>query len=173
MIKKIIEGLNRNSSTNDWSNLTAVKNNRNIKEDLLIPSYQDVTEKIPAFTMSREEYDDLMNFICKEKTYNDKIIIMQCPDNAIFTIIDTLKEIRTKGRIIVDGDKKHATPMDNLLILNNHFHQKPKKFNSFKKVSNEIVHFENIQVANLKNGELELLEERIAKALMIKYNLNP
>jgi hypothetical protein len=95
---------------------------------------------------------------------------MQCPDNATSTIVETIKEIRTEGRIILDGDEKHSTPMDNLLILNNHFHQKPKKFKSFKKVSNEIVHFEHIQVANLNNGEIKLLEERIADALTSRYN---
>lgn len=169
VIKKIIEGLNRNSSTKDWSNLTSVKKNKEIKEDLLIASYQDETIEIPAYTMSSQEYNDLIQFVGREESVHDKILIMQCPDNASITIIDTLKEIRTEGRIVTDGDEKPASPMDNLLILNNHFHQKPKKFKSFKKVSNEIVHFEHIQVANLNNGELKLLEERISEVLTSEY----
>lgn len=170
VIKKIIEGLNRNSSSRDWSNLTSIKKNKEITEDLLIASYEDISEEIPAYTMSSKEYNELIDFVGKEPSSNDKILIMQCPDNATSTIVETIKEIRTEGRIVLDGDAKLATPMDNLLILNNHFHQKPKKFKSFKKVSNEIVHFEHIQVANLNNGELKLLEERIAEALTSKYN---
>ena len=169
VIKKIIEGLNRNSSTKDWSNLTSVKKNKEVKEDLLIASYQDETIEIPAYTMSSQEYNDLIQFVGREESVHDKILIMQCPDNASITIIDTLKEIRTEGRIVTDGNEKPASPMDNLLILNNHFHQKPKKFKSFKKVSNEIVHFEHIQVANLNNGELKLLEERISEVLTSEY----
>jgi superfamily II DNA or RNA helicase len=170
VIKKIIEGLNRNSPSKDWSNLTSIKKNEEITENLLIASYEDVIEEIPAYTMSTNEYQALINFVGKVSSCNDKILIMQCPDNAISTIVETIKEIRTEGRIILDGDEKHSTPMDNLLILNNHFHQKPKRFKSFKKVSNEIVHFEHIQVANLNNGEIKLLEERIADALTSRYN---
>ena len=169
VIKKIIDGLNKNSSSKDWSNLTSIKKNTKIKEDLLIASYEDVKEEIPPYTLSINEYNDLINFIGKKESPFDKVLMMQCPDNAIPTIIDTLKEIRTEGRIIKEGDVKNASPMDNLLILNNHFHQKPKKFKSFKKVSNEIVHFEHIQVANLNNEELKQLETRITEVLTAKY----
>lgn len=170
VIKKIIEGLNRNSSTKDWSNLTSIKKNTEIKEDLLIASYQDEMIEIPAYVISSQEYNDLIHFVGKEESSHDKILMMQCPDNASLTLVATLKEIRTESRIITDGDAKQVSAMDNLLVLNNHFHQMPKKFKSFKKVSNEIVHFEHIQVANLNNGELKLLEERIAEALTSKYN---
>ena len=169
VIKKIIEGLNKNSATKDWSNLVSVKKNTDIKEDLLIATYQDGSEEIPAYKMSSVEYDDLINFVGKEENLHDKILLMQSPDSVVSTIIDTLKEIRKEGRIIKDGDRKPNSPMDNLLILNNHFHQKPKKFKSFKKVSNEIVHYEHIQVANLKNGELEVLEKEITDILTSKY----
>ena len=168
VIKKIIEGLNKNSSSSDWKNLTSVKKNKDIKDDLLVASYQSEKTQIPAYTMSSQEYKELIQFVGKEESSHDKILMMQSPDNASLTLVDTLKEIRKEGRIITDGDVKEASPMDNLLILNNHFHQKPRIFKSFKKVSNEIVHFEHIQVANLNNDELSLLEKRITDSITSK-----
>jgi len=169
VISKIIENLNKNKLTKDWRNITSVQKNEEIEEDLLIATYKQSKKEIPAYNLSKQEFNELTEFVKTEENNNDKILLMQCPDNVSSTLIDTLKTIRTDGKVVTNADSKNATPFDNLLILNKHFHQEPKELHKFKRISNEIVHFANIQVADLNNADLEKLEERITEAIENKY----
>jgi superfamily II DNA or RNA helicase len=169
VIQKIIENLNKNTVTKDWKNITSVERNINIQEELLIATYNDIEEDIPAYNLSRNEYTELMEFVGDSAKATDKILLMKCPDRAVLNLVDTLSIIRTDGKITTTAPDRSANAFDNLLLLNNHFHQKPKILNSFKKLSNEIIHFESIQVANLNDIDLAHLEELIKDVLSAKY----
>ena len=169
VIKTIIGELNKNKTTKDWSYVKGIEKN-DIKEELIIAEYTEAYNNIPPYRLSEEEYKELIKYIGKNESSNDKIILLQVFKVAK-TIIDTLKEIRTEGRIIIEGENKRRSPIDNLILLDKHFHTKPKKLNKLKTVTDEIKHYKEIQVAHATENEINQLEEIIKKKALGKAKL--
>lgn len=90
---------------------------------------------------------------------------MQAPINVSKTLISALEKIRVETNFNFTISKSNRKPIDNLLLLNQHFHQKPKRLKSFEPVLTEINHFEKIEVDNLLDNELELLEQAIIDSI--------
>lgn len=160
VIKTIIEELDKNKTTRDWSYVKGIKKN-DIKEELVIAEYTTIDEGIPPYKLSKEEYKELIEFVGKEPSTNDKILLLNIY-NVAPTIIDTLKKIRTEGRIEINGNNKKRQPLDNLVLLDKHFHTKPHKLKSFKPVTYEIKHYKEIQIANATEQEINELEKLLS-----------
>ena len=160
VIKTIIEHLDKNKTTKDWAIIQGIKKN-DIKEEIIFVEYETADSEIPPYKLSKKEYQDLIEFIGEEPNNNDKLILMKVPINASKTIVKTLTEIRTKGRISNKGIEKNRTPFDNLLILNTYFNTKPKKVKSLKKITDEIKHYKDIQISNITDSELNALNNLI------------
>ncbi len=165
VIKNITDNLNREKNADDWKIVKNIKKTE-ISKELLIPKYKNVTAKIPAYALSNNEYQELLNFIGNTANELDKLVLMQSPENVSKTIVSTLTQIRDRDNFKLDTNNLGRKPMDNLLILNKHFHQKPKKLKEFQPLLTEINHFEKIEVANLPDKELEKLEDKIRDILI-------
>lgn len=90
---------------------------------------------------------------------------MQSPINVSKTLVTTLEKIRVETNFNFSVSRSIRKPIDNLLLLNQHFNQKPKRLKSFEPVLTEINHFDKIEVANLPDNELELLEQAIIDSI--------
>lgn len=166
VIKNITENLNRERDADDWKVITGVQKTK-IDRDLLIPKYQTVDAEIPAYAMAQSEYKEVLAFVGETNSPLDKIMLMRSPDNVSKTIISTLTKIRDTNNFDLTSTSKRSgrTPMDNLLLLNRHFHQRPKKLLEYQPTVNEINHFDKFEVANLPDSELATLEAAIVEAL--------
>ena len=160
VIKNIIEELDKNKTQSDWCYVKGIKKN-DIKEELVFAEYTTTDKKIPPYKLSREEYDELIEYVGKEPNPNDKLILLEL-FNVAPTIIDTLKEIRTEGRIKINGNNQKKQPLDNLVLLDKHFHTKPQKLKSFKPITDEIKHYKEIQIANATEQEINELEKLLS-----------
>jgi superfamily II DNA or RNA helicase len=170
VIKNITENLNKEKTADDWKLLKNVKKTE-IPNELLIPKYENVNANIPAYVINRTEYNELINYVGSNSGPKDKLLLMQSPLNTSKTIISSLEKIRDEANFSFNISNSNRNQIDNLLLLNNHFHQKPKQFKSFEPLLNEINHFERIEIANIPDGELFSLEEAILKSLSKKDKL--
>lgn len=172
VIKKITENLSREKDADDWKIVKHISKTV-IPQELLIPKYEEVIAEIPAYSINRDEYNDLLEYVGKSAGVQDKIVLMQSPINVSKTLVTTLEKIRVETNFNFSVSRSIRKPMDNLLLLNQHFNQKPKRLKSFEPVLTEINHFDKIEVANLPDNELELLEQAIIdsiKGSKSKYN---
>jgi hypothetical protein len=172
VIKKITENLNREKEADDWK---IVKNIRKTKipKELIIPKYEEVEAVIPTYTINKLEYKELIDYVGLESGIKDKLALMQVPTNVSKTLVSALDKIRDDKNFKFEIEHSGRTPMDNLLLLNNHFHQKPKRLKNFQPILTEINHFEKIEIANLPDGELLKLEQFILDSLdseKLKYS---
>lgn len=164
VIKNITDNLNREKDADDWKVIKHIEKT-NIDKELLIPKYVVSDAKIPAYAISKEEYKELLNFVGDSASPLDKILLMQTPDNVSKTMVSTLSIIRDKKNFKLEKSISGRSVMDNLLLLNKHFHQKPKKLKEFQPLLTEINHYDKFEVANLPDNELLNLEEKIIEAL--------
>ena len=172
VIKNITENLSREKDADDWKIVKHISKTV-IPQELLIPKYEEVIAEIPAYSINRDEYNDLLEFVGISAGVQDKIVLMQSPINVSKTLVTTLEKIRVETNFNFSVSRSIRKPIDNLLLLNQHFHQKPKRLKTFQPVLTEINHFEKIEVANLPDNELELLEQAIIdsiKGSKSKYN---
>lgn len=172
VIKNITENLSREKDADDWKIVKHISKTA-IPQELLIPKYEEVIAEIPAYSINRDEYNDLLEFVGISAGVQDKIVLMQSPINVSKTLVTTLEKIRVETNFNFSVSRSIRKPIDNLLLLNQHFNQKPKRLKSFEPVLTEINHFEKIEVANLPDNELELLEQAIIdsiKGSKSKYN---
>jgi superfamily II DNA or RNA helicase len=172
VIKNITENLSREKDADDWKIVKHIAKTA-IPQELLIPKYEEVITEIPAYSINRDEYNDLLEFVGKSEGVQDKIVLMQSPINVSKTLVSTLEKIRVESNFNFTVSRSIRKPIDNLLLLNQHFNQKPKRLKSFEPVLTEINHFDKIEVANLPDNELELLEKAIIdsiKGSKSKYN---
>ncbi|MFW6047294.1 MAG: hypothetical protein ACOCP4_05870, partial [Candidatus Woesearchaeota archaeon] len=170
VIKNITENLNREREADDWKTVRNIKKT-NIQKELIVPKYKEVETEIPAYSINEKEYNELIDFVGCESGINDKLILMQSPTNVSQTLISTLEKIRDENNFKFEISHSGRYPQENLLHLNQHFHQKPKRLKSFQPILTEINHFEKIEVANIPDKELELLEQTIIEALSEKNPL--
>jgi len=164
VIKNITENLSREKDADDWKIVKHISKTA-IPQELLIPKYEEVIADIPAYSINREEYNDLIEFVGANSGIKDKVVLMQAPINVSKTLISALEKIRVETNFGFTVSRSIRKPIDNLLLLNQHFHQKPKRLKSFEPVLTEINHFDKIEVANLPDNELELLEQAIIDSL--------
>jgi len=164
VIKNITDNLNREKDADDWKVIKHIEKT-DISKELLIPKYVLSDAEIPAYAISKNEYNELLGFIGKDESPLDKILLMQTPDNVSKTMVSTLSIIRDKDNFKLEKSISGRSIMDNLLLLNKHFHQKPKKFKEFQPLLTEINHYDKFEVANLPDDELLNLEEKIIEAL--------
>jgi len=164
VIKNITENLSREKDADDWKIVKHIAKTA-IPQELLIPKYEEVIAEIPAYSINRDEYNDLLEFVGKSAGVQDKIILMQSPINVSKTLVSTLEKIRIEINFNYAVSRSIRKPIDNLLFLNQHFNQKPKRLKSFEPVLTEINHFDKIEVANLPDNELELLEQAIIDSI--------
>lgn len=164
VIKNIIDNLNREKVADDWRIVKHISKTE-IPEKLLIPKYEDVVADVPPYSINRAEYDELLTFIGERAGEQDKVILMHTPINVSKTLVSTLEKIRVESNFNFSVSSSNRTPIDNLLLLNHHFNQKPKRLKSFEPLQNEINHYEKIEVANLPDEELESLEKLIIDSL--------
>lgn len=164
VIKNITENLSREKDADDWKIIKNIQKTE-IPKDLIIPKYEEVVAKIPAYSINQIEYEELIQLVGSESSIKDKLILMQAPTNVSKTLISAFEKIRDVENFKFEVEHSNRNPMDNLLLLNHHFHQKPKKLKSFQPVLTEISHFEKIEVANLQDSELESLEIAILESL--------
>lgn len=160
VIKNITENLSREKDADDWKIVKHISKTV-IPQELLIPKYEEVIAEIPAYSINRDEYNDLLEFVGISAGVQDKIVLMQSPINVSKTLVTTLEKIRVETNFNFSVSRSIRKPIDNLLLLNQHFNQKPKRLKSFEPVLTEINHFDKIEVANLPDNELELLEQAI------------
>lgn len=165
VIKKITENLSREKDADDWKIVKHISKTV-IPQELLIPKYEEVIAEIPAYSINRDEYNDLLEFVGISAGVQDKIVLMQSPINVSKTLVTTLEKIRVETNFNFSVSRSIRKPMDNLLLLNQHFNQKPKRLKSFEPVLTEINHFDKIEVANLPDNELELLEQAIIDSII-------
>lgn len=170
VIKNITENLSREKDADDWKIVKHLEKTK-IPEDLIIPKYEEVVAEIPAYSINRTEYDELIQFIGSESGIQDKLVLMQTPTNVSKTLISALDKIRDEDNFKFEVEHSRRKPIDNLLLLNHHFHQKPKRLKTFQPVLTEINHFEKIEVANLQDEELEKLEQIIIDSINKKKPL--
>lgn len=164
VIKNITENLSREKDADDWKIVKHISKTA-IPQELLIPKYEEVIAEIPAYSINRDEYNDLLEFVGISAGVQDKIVLMQSPINVSKTLVTTLEKIRVETNFNFSVSRSIRKPIDNLLLLNQHFNQKPKRLKSFEPVLTEINHFEKIEVANLPDNELELLEQAIIDSI--------
>ena len=164
VIKNITENLSREKDADDWKIVKHISKTA-IPQELLIPKYEEVIAEIPAYSINRDEYNDLLEFVGISAGVQDKIVLMQLPSNVSKTLVTTLEKIRVETNFNFSVSRSIRKPIDNLLLLNQHFNQKPKRLKSFEPVLTEINHFEKIEVANLPDNELELLEQAIIDSI--------
>jgi hypothetical protein len=164
VIKNITENLSREKDADDWKIVKHIAKTA-IPQELLIPKYEEVIAEIPAYSINRDEYNDLLEFVGKSAGVQDKIVLMQSPINVSKTLVSTLEKIRIETNFNFTVSRSIRKPIDNLLLLNQHFNQKPKRLKSFEPVLTEINHFDKIEVANLPDNELELLEQAIIDSI--------
>lgn len=164
VIKNITENLSREKDADDWKIVKHISKTV-IPQELLIPKYEEVIAEIPAYSINRDEYNDLLEFVGISAGVQDKIVLMQSPINVSKTLVTTLEKIRVETNFNFSVSRSIRKPIDNLLLLNQHFNQKPKRLKSFEPVLTEINHFEKIEVANLPDNELELLEQAIIDSI--------
>lgn len=164
VIKNITENLSREKDADDWTIVKHISKTA-IPQELLIPKYKEVIAEIPSYSINRDEYNELLEFVGANAGEQDKIVLMQTPNNVSKTLVSALEKIRVETNFNFTVSKSSRKPVENLLLLNQHFHQKPKQLKSFEPVLTEINHFEKIQVANLPDNELELLEQAIVDLL--------
>lgn len=164
VIKNITENLSREKDADDWKIVKHISKTV-IPQELLIPKYEEVIAEIPAYSINRDEYNDLLEFVGISAGVQDKIVLMQSPINVSKTLVTTLEKIRVETNFNFSVSRSIRKPIDNLLLLNHHFNQKPKRLKSFEPVLTEINHFDKIEVANLPDNELELLEQAIIDSL--------
>lgn len=164
VIKNITENLSREKDADDWKIVKNIQKTK-IPKDLIIPKYEEVVAEIPAYSINQTEYEELIQFVGSESGIQDKLVLMQAPTNVSKTLISALDKIRDEDNFIFEIEHSRRKPMDNLLLLNQHFHQKPKRLKTFQPVLTEINHFEKIEVANLPDNELELLEQAIIDSI--------
>ena len=164
VIKNITENLSREKDADDWKIVKHISKTA-IPQELLIPKYEEVIAEIPAYSINRDEYNDLLEFVGISAGVQDKIVLMQSPINVSKTLVTTLEKIRVETNFNFSVSRSIRKPIDNLLLLNQHFHQKPKRLKTFQPVLTEINHFEKIEVANLPDNELELLEQAIIDSI--------
>lgn len=169
VIKNITEKLSHEKEVDDWKIVKNIKKAK-IPKDLIIPKYEGVVAEIPAYSINQKEYEELIDFVGSESGVTDKLVLMQAPTNVSRTLVSTLDKIRNEENFKFEVEQSIRKPMDNLLLLNHHFHQKPKRLKTFQPVLTEINHFEKIEVANLPDEELERLEQIIIDSL---NNKNP
>ena len=170
VIKNITENLSREKDADDWKIVKHISKTA-IPQELLIPKYQDVKAEIPAYSINRDEYNDILEFVGKSAGEQDKIVLMQTPINVSKTLVSALEKIRVETNFNFTVSRSTRKPIDNLLLLNQHFHQKTKRLKSFEPVLTEINHFDKIVIANLPDNELELLEQAIIASLTSKKTL--
>jgi len=164
VIKNITENLSREKDADDWKIVKNIQKTK-IPEDLIIPKYEEVVAEIPAYSINQTEYEELIQFVGSESGIQDKLVLMQAPTNVSKTLISALDKIRDEDNFKFEIEHSRRKPIDNLLLLNHHFHQKPKRLKTFQPVLTEINHFEKIEVANLPDDELESLERAILESL--------
>ncbi|MGI6342702.1 MAG: DEAD/DEAH box helicase family protein [Bacteroidales bacterium] len=164
VIKNIIENLNREKEVDDWRIVKHISKTA-ISEKLLIPKYENTVTDVPPYHINRDEYNELLKFVGNSAGDNDKVILMQTPINVSKSLVSALEKIRVQDNFKFDISRSNRCPIDNLLLLNQHFHQKQKRLKSFEPIQNEINHFEKIEVANMPNSELESLEQVILESL--------
>ncbi|MDD3567272.1 MAG: hypothetical protein PHT92_02625, partial [Bacteroidales bacterium] len=164
VIKNITENLSREKDADDWKIVKHIAKTE-IPQELLIPKYEEVISEIPAYSINKDEYNELIEYVGSESGSKDKIVLMQSPINVSKTLVSALTKIRDEKNFNFTISHSGRKPFDNLLLLNHHFHQKPKKLRSFEPVLTEINHFEKIEMANIPDNELELLEEAIINSL--------
>ena len=170
VIKNITENLSREKDADDWKIVKNIQKTK-IPKDLIIPKYEEVVAEIPAYSINQTEYEELIQFVGSESGIQDKLVLMQAPTNVSKTLISALDKIRDEDNFIFEIEHSRRKPMDNLLLLNHHFHQKPKRLKTFQPVLTEINHFEKIEVANLPDEELEKLEQIIIDSINKKKPL--
>lgn len=170
VIKNITENLSFEKEADDWKTVKHVQKTK-ISNDLVIPKYEEAVAEIPIYSIDQSEYEELISFIGSESGINDKLILMQAPTNVSKTLISALDKIRDEDNFKFEVDHSGRNPMDNLFLLNNHFHQKQKRLKAFQPVLTEINHFEKVEVANLPDGELETLEKLIIDSINKKKPL--
>lgn len=164
VIKNITENLSREKDADDWKIVKHIAKTE-IPQELLIPKYEEVISEIPAYSINKDEYNELIEYVGSESGSKDKIVLMQSPINVSKTLVSALTKIRDEKNFNFTISHSGRKPFDNLLLLNHHFHQKPKKLRSFEPVLTEINHFEKIEMANIPDNELELLEQAIINSL--------
>jgi type III restriction enzyme len=165
-----ISNLSREKDADDWKIVKNIQKTK-IPKDLIIPKYEEVVAEIPAYSINQTEYEELIQFVGSESGIQDKLVLMQAPTNVSKTLISALDKIRDEDNFIFEIEHSRRKPMDNLLLLNHHFHQKPKRLKTFQPVLTEINHFEKIEVANLPDEELEKLEQIIIDSINKKKPL--
>lgn len=170
VIKNITENLSREKDADDWKIVKHIQKTK-ISNDLIIPKYVEVVAEIPAYSINQTEYEELIQFVGSESGVQDKLVLMQAPTNVSKTLISALDKIRDEDNFKFEVEHSRRKPMDNLLLLNHHFHQKPKRLKTFQPVLTEINHFEKIEVANLPNAELKKLEQIIIDFINKKKQL--
>jgi type III restriction enzyme len=164
VIKNITENLSREKDADDWKIVKNIEKTK-IPKDLIIPKYEEVVAEIPAYSINQTEYEELIQFVGSQSGIQDKLVLMQAPTNVSKSLISALDKIRDEANFKFEIEHSRRKPMDNLLLLNHHFHQKPKRLKTFQPVLTEINHFEKIEVANLPDDELESLERAILESL--------
>jgi hypothetical protein len=170
VITNVIDGLNTSRSGDKWSNVPGVEKN-DIPEDLLIPVYKDESEyQPPAYQISEKNFNELLGYIGKEPGAQDKTHLMKVPDRVTGTLLTTLDNVRNKKNI-VDQPKQsdYNHPFQELLAIDAHLNQKPKRIETYKPVTNEIKHFEQIQARNIDETTLHDLEEKLYAVLHTTY----
>lgn len=164
VIKNITENLSKEKDSDDWKTVKSVRKTY-IQGELILPKYQETQGSIPAYAVNEKEYNELLEFVGPEAGIKDKLILMQSPTNVSKTLVSTLDKIRDNKNFEFGVSHSGRGPYENLLHLNQHFHQKPKQLKSFQPILTEINHFDKIEVANLPEEELSKLEEAIIESL--------
>lgn len=170
VITNVIEGLNRTSSGDTWTNVSGIEKT-DIKEDLLIPVYKTKDDFIPpSYQISDSNFNDLLNFIGEKASSQDKKLLMSVPDEVCKNIISTVNKVRQEDNIKKFPRGSENDPFQELLAIHSHFHNKPERIDHYKPVTIEIKHFDKVQAKNIDNATLEELEKKLVDVLDQRYS---
>lgn len=168
VIKKLLDMLDKGSEK-DWKHIKQIKKNDALPDDLYIFDFESGNYEVPHYILPRGEKEELLHFIGPAENEHDKIILMNTLNNHIATIIDTISIIRQADKIKTNGNPKSCDPLGNLLKLDSHFHDQRKLSPKPKKITTEIKHYQQVQIANIDETELVKIEKIIVGIIVSRY----
>lgn len=145
VVNNIINDLDKNISTDEWENVKGIKKSE-ITEDLLVPVYERSSEKnTKKYKISNEEYEKVIEYL---NEIPEKVLIVENDIN-----VRTINKIKNENNFKFYGTNINTNPLNIIYLLDGHFNRHLRILSRYKKISNEIKHFQHIQVKNLPAGE--------------------
>jgi len=162
VLKNIINGLDVNSQVDEWQNITGIEKNK-IDKELLFPLFiESDVYNTHKYKIGNNDYETLLKYV---DDTGDKLLIFQ---NNIK--VNTIKKVKDINNFDTNNRESNKNPIDLLYTIEKHFNYKLPEFSNLSLVTDEIRHFQHIQVNDIHIDELVKLEKTIKSAIVSHYN---